>query len=880
MVDELAIGRGSYRGKNGGRLALNIVVAIAMLTVLIPKPGQTRMKEDAVLDHEWLSQTPKVAAMMPNTQNRSHRVGNVWMTITNWGIFGSAFGGSQLVEQEGPYARQLAPSFEFPAGSGINYLYWGALWFGAIVDGDTLVSVGADGWNSVHETYPLPGMEGSIIQRSSRRSSEYYSPDAMSEQEYISVYTDTLTDPTYISTDPNSGRAHNPIGLEIAQTSYSWSYDYARDFILIDFVLKNISNRSIKKPYMGLYVDADVFHEATRGGGYSDDYSGYLVAVPSPYPGLMDTINIAWTADNDGDPASGDVFDFRSPTGVFGTRVVRGPSAPEACGPAPLNFSFNWWSSNSDVRYDWGPQMLPGDRNSAGGYGTPEGDAQKYRYMSNKEFDYDQLFSAVDFSDLGWQSPPPMGRDIANGYDTRYLFSFGPLDDMDPGESTYVTIGFVGGENFHVGPSDFEKYFRPDRPEVLYEKFDFSDFAINAQWAAWVFDNPGIDTDGDGCRGLYYLIQCKDTIVTEQDPTPIDPDPAPDTSYANCDTAWYAGDGVPDFKGPPPPPSPVLEVTAKPHELTIRWTGELSEIVADNFTLKNDFEGYRVYLAETNALISYALVASWDIIDYKRFYYDRSRRRWIQTTDPLRIETLYEMYPEDSFDPRNHLSWRTPYIDEHDSMFYFAPQDWNRGNEFVDNGQIVANPIQYVRTDSLLDPVDESWHYFGHYECKINNLLPSQPYFVAVTAFDYGNRELLAPLESSPLINATTAYATYSADRAVAEKKQVMVYPNPYKISDDYRGRRFEDRDLKGWSERSRRIHFVNLPDPATIKIFTLDGDLVREIQHPHHRLSDTPWHCEWDMITRNTQAVASGIYLYSIESELGVQVGKIVIIK
>ena len=64
---------------------------------------------------------------------------------------------------------------------------------------------------------------------------------------------------------------------------------------------------------MGLYVDADVWHEAYRGAGYTDDYSGYLIAVPSPYPGLMDTINIAWTADNDGDPASGGVFDFRSP---------------------------------------------------------------------------------------------------------------------------------------------------------------------------------------------------------------------------------------------------------------------------------------------------------------------------------------------------------------------------------------------------------------------------------------------------------------------------------------------------------------------------------------------------------------------------------------
>jgi hypothetical protein len=82
------------------------------------------------------------------------------------------------------------------------------------------------------------------------------------------------------------------------------------------------------------------------------------------------------------------------------------------------------------------------------------------------------------------------------------------------------------------------------------------------------------------------------------------------------------------------------------------------------------------------------------------------------------------------------------------------------------------------------------------------------------------------------------------------------------------------------WSERSRRIHFVNLPERATIKIFSLDGDLVREIHHPDPYLSDTPWHCAWDLITRNTQAAVSGIYLWSVESEWGTQIGKLVIIK
>ncbi|MCF7919231.1 MAG: hypothetical protein K9N06_04905 [Candidatus Cloacimonetes bacterium] len=51
---------------------------------------------------------------------RYHNVGNIWLRISNYGFFGS--GGDITPEW---------PSLEFPGGSGIDYLYRGALWFGA-----------------------------------------------------------------------------------------------------------------------------------------------------------------------------------------------------------------------------------------------------------------------------------------------------------------------------------------------------------------------------------------------------------------------------------------------------------------------------------------------------------------------------------------------------------------------------------------------------------------------------------------------------------------------------------------------------------------------------------------------------------------------------
>ena len=49
-----------------------------------------------------------------------HNVGNIWLRVSNYGFFGS-----------GDDITPKWPSLEYPGGSGIDYLYQGALWFGA-----------------------------------------------------------------------------------------------------------------------------------------------------------------------------------------------------------------------------------------------------------------------------------------------------------------------------------------------------------------------------------------------------------------------------------------------------------------------------------------------------------------------------------------------------------------------------------------------------------------------------------------------------------------------------------------------------------------------------------------------------------------------------
>jgi len=865
-------------------IRLILILTILLTCVLMISSAHGKMKEGDG-STSWVSDPffkPSVTGV-PNSQNCSHRIGNVFLTITNYGFFGSQFEQDQLREEYCAYGSQrepagdLAPSFEFPAGSRINYLFQGALWFSAIIDEDTLTSVGADGWQHVNEMWPAAIPDGGFIQKSSRRGSDNYDSLAVSEQDYYATYTDTLVDQVYVTMDPIENRPHIPMNIEVNQRSYSWSYKYAEDFILIDFMLRNIGQKTIRRAYMGLYVDADIWAgpTATDARGYEDDYSGFKAAVPSPAGGgLEDTINIAWTADNDGNPLGG-AFHQLSPTGVAGTRVVRSPN-PD------LEYSFNWWTSNGDnTNYDWGPMMEDRYRDfGTGGLGTPETDKNKYYILSNNEFDYDQLYTAVDYSDSGWLPPPPtdLAENIADGFDTRYLFSFGPFN-IEPSDSLLITIAYVAGSDFHVKPNDFDDYYSSANPGDYYTKLDFTDLAINATWAAWMYDNPGVDTDGDGDSG-----KCRikiDTIIQ-----------GIDTNYVE-DCVFYEGDGVPDFKGPPPPPSPNLRYSTLPGIINIIWNGFETETYLDDFSQKQDFEGYRVYMSEDLTIDAFALLTSHDLLDYNRYLWDEGKQTWFLKEVPFSVEELKAIYGND-FNPLDYPI-SNPYTADDETLYYFDEVDFNQyftdpngiqkvyfddiasGAVTADTG-IFENPQNYF-TDSL---TGANYHKFYEYEYSIDGVIPSQPLYFSVTAFDFGNPENgLEPLESSPLSNAVKVYPIYSADQVRENKAEVAVYPNPYRGDAGYSIDGYEDPLGTDRLEYERRIHFINLPSECIIKIWTVDGDLVRKIEHgPDSPYSETNSKAFWDLISRNTQAIVSGIYIYSIESEYDTQIGKIVIIK
>jgi len=822
----------------------------------------------------------------PNVEIAVHNIGEVWMTVTNIGQFGLGYLGSQ----SDPLTGLEAPSCEFPGGSNINYLYVGGFWIGAIVGRDTLVSTGVDDYYSVVEFWP--DSRTTIKRRSIQPSSPFYSEDAKSEQDIIAVYTDTLTNPQYVQTDATDGRPHIPLNIEVTQESYAWSYDYAQDFVLFNYSIRNIGYKDLEKVYMAVYVDGDVHHSSRVGSdGYGEDLCGFLTTYPAQNTScdFLDTINIAYITDNEGDVDESGEFTGNSATGVAGVRVVRTPSTS-------LRYSFNWWATNYDPSQDFGPRRTgtveDPFRDMGGILGTPNGDANKYYVMRHNEFDYDQLFTGKDHSSAGWLHRPTNASDIADGFDARYLLSFGPFDIL-PGEVLPVSFAWVLGEELHQNPEDFEKYYNVNEPERYYETWDFSDLAKNSIWASWVYDNPGYDTDGNGSIGVYRVCafdsaQVCDTI-------------APDSIecrwvYTKADTTYYKGDGTPDFRGAQPPLPPVVKVyprlTEDRHgELVVRWNGMQSEMEKDVFSGMRDFEGYRVMMSHTDSKSDFSVLASFDKEDYNRWIWSHEKERWELHDTPLTLDSLRKIYgPE--FDPTYYDMDHPLQIyntGDADSIFYFTAQDWNTGDltdtlaihkRFPEEpfpSTLNLDSAQLYYPDEVTE--DGDLKYF-EYEYVLRDLLPSRLYYVSVTAFDYGSPgHGLTALETNPTINSVSAYPQNTVSLVEEKRPEVIVYPNPYRIDGQYRAFGFEGTGSDRPDERVRAIHFTNLPHKCTIKIYSIDGDLVRELHHDCPTEDPTCMHEQWDLITRNTQAVVSGIYYYVVESEFGNQIGKLVII-
>lgn len=759
----------------------------------------------------------------PCSQGLVHDVGRMALAITNIGFIGSGL----IIQPDFPY--DLPPSCQYPYPSEKEHLFLGSLWIGAIVGSDTLVSVGIDGWQMTKEMWPETCPEGAIRIRSNIKDDS----GAVSEQDYIAIYTDTLTNPPYVFPDPFEGRPHIPLKLEVTQKSYAWSNPEADDFVIFDFNIKNIGAEILEDVYIGYYVDGDVKLKSTSTG-FEDDICGLKQDIQLSFAcSFTDSVHLAWIADNDGRQESSDPCPYEnasSLTSVTGILLLATPGET-------TNFSFNWWISNENAGLDWGPRKqgtVEYPMRDFGGFlGTPEGDRNKYYIMSHPEIDYDQLFTSVDHSSEGWLAPPPYSDNLADGTDTRYLLSFGPFDIM-PGESAPFAFAYVAGENFHTDCEAFENLFDPYSPQAYADQLNFDEFVTNALQAKWLYDIPGYDTDSDGYAGKYYLCG-------------VEPDQ---------DTIFYEGDGVPDLKVPQISPyRKSLRLTLENDvDVRVRWNGLVPETRLDYRLGYNDFEGYSIsyMIPQTTGIIK---VAEYDKEDFWKLIWDFDQSVWVYTDVPFTREQTQALYSIS--DPMQYSAPDTALAFHWlDSLFYFMPVCANNSNLFDPLLIHKLYPYQPYPSTFNIDSLhayypDELTHdgflkYF-EYEYVIRDLEPSTQYVIKVAYFDFE----LCRSDGSELSYVDTIWTMPSTDvpddgdGILAENFRIhQNYPNPFNPSTE--------------------IQF-DLPrkENVTFTIFNLLGQTVKEFELGEKQAGSHT--VIWDGTDNAGRSVATGIYLYRI---------------
>jgi hypothetical protein len=132
---------------------------------------------------------------------------------------------------------------------------------------------------------------------------------------------------------------------------------------------------------------------------------------------------------------------------------------------------------------------------------------------------------------------------------------------------------------------------------------------------------------------------------------------------------------------------------------------------------------------------------------------------------------------------------------------------------------------------------------------------------------------LQSPLTPSDMFSFRTTGQYINAANAKSEfSQEPYVVPNPYVGSASFEAERFA---ISGRGER--RMEFRGLPLNATIRIYTVRGELVQTLRHD----GGNDGFVAWDLRTKDNLDVAPGLYIFHVDgSDTGKHIGKFAIIK
>ena len=336
-----------------------------------------------------------------------------------------------------------------------DYLHNGGIWLGGVVNAE------------------------SIVIASSSRCSYGNNGSGFWLKEFITVHPFPDAELFYAE------YADSTTGVEVQQKSYAFYYPESyKEFIIFDLKIANLGSYTFEDLYLGVEFNGIAYscpvYDCNR------EMSGVRILPNGP---SGDTAYIGWVADNDGNPVGG-YFNEDSPTSVVGVKILY-PRAGDC------QTSFNWYSFGDyllDVYPKWGP-TLQSNFNKFGymtdsSLGWATTCREKYYLMSNGEIDYDQYLSHLDHTAEGWLPPADSALKFAQGSNSAFLLSCGPVVNLYPNDTLRFSYAVLGGMDFHKYPGAY------DSTSPFWVFYDFSTLLTNALTAQQLYDslfNPSAD---------------------------------------------------------------------------------------------------------------------------------------------------------------------------------------------------------------------------------------------------------------------------------------------------------------------------------------------------------------------------------------------------
>ncbi len=432
----------------------------------VPAPGTTREEHERCLARPTGRFVTAAVTLLPlvalavDDYHHYTTVGQVGMTVTNYGVIGQGY--TKTASPQQPSCLYKLHS-ERPSER-IEHFSFAGLWVGARKGGETLVSTGIvdgvfDYGEEGFEYTTTVDPADTVLERSSIRTSPKFDVDAISQQDFLCDFTDANTVVPGGGPIPN----HTPLGINVHLETYAWNYSFAEAFLILNYTITNVSGSALDELRVGYWVDASVanmnYTSRYEPGGGFDWYDNLN--------NFDQERGMGYQYDSDGDDGFAESY--------IAFRVL-GCSLPQS----DYTVHYHQWQWNTASSQSFPDYVMPTD------------DAERYDAMAmTHPYGADPQSGGIPDAEGSWM--------ILVSLATYQGFSLGPGEEFN---AVFAVVCGHGEGPWVEGPAGNTAQRR-------------SNLSLNADWALRAYNgedangngilDEGEDLDGDGELDRYVL---------------------------------------------------------------------------------------------------------------------------------------------------------------------------------------------------------------------------------------------------------------------------------------------------------------------------------------------------------------------------------------